>query len=107
MTKIVDSQLGSYNKSWRHSITYKTQYLPVQNLSFQANNGKTKTKITNKKPVVVLQLKLLTGLGPRKKMFSWKCNYHVRSKDSAKKLNSTSDIKQTVSVKKTSVKRIY
>ena len=48
----------------------------------------------------MLQLKLLTDLGPRMKMFSWKCNHHVHSKGSAKKLHSISDIKQTVSVKK-------
>ena len=53
-----------------------------------------------------MQLKLLNDLGPRMKMFSWKCNHHVHSKGSAKKLHSISDIKQTVSVKKTSVKRI-
>ena len=48
----------------------------------------------------MLELKLLTGLGPRMKMFSWKCNHHVHSKGSPKKLHSISDIKETVSVKK-------
>ena len=65
------------------------------------------TKLTNEKPVVVLQLKILTDLGPRTMLFSWKCNHHVLSKGSAKKLHSTSNIKQSVSVKKMSIQRIY
>ena len=58
------------SKPWGHSISYKTKYLPVQNLFFQVNNR-----------------------NPRMKMFSWECNHHVHCKGSAKKLWSTCDIK--------------
>ena len=47
---------------------------------------------------------MLTDLGPRMKMFSWKCNHHAHSKGSAKKLHSTSDMKYTVSVEKNLLK---
>ena len=51
-------------------------------------------KLTNNKPIVVFSAETTDCyLGPRMKMFSWKCNHHVHSKASAKKLQPTCDIK--------------
>ena len=56
-------------------------------------------KLTNNKTIVVFSAETTDCyLGPRMKMFSWKCNHHVHSKGSAKKLQPTCDIKQTVSI---------
>ena len=42
-------------------------------------------KLTNAKSVVVFSAETTDYcLGPRMKMFSWKCNHHVHSKDCEK-----------------------
>ena len=44
-------------------------------------------KLKNNKPIVVFSAETTDCyLGPRMKMFSWKCNHHVHSKSSVEKV---------------------
>ena len=65
-------------------------------------------KLTNAKSIVVFSAETTDCyLGPRMKMFSWKCNHHVHSKDSRKNYGPPVTLSRLFQFKKTYVQRIY
>ena len=66
-------------------------------------------KLTNNKPIVVFSAETIDCyLGPRIKVFSWKCNHHVHSTKALRKsYGPCVTLSRLFQFKKTSVQRIY